>query len=112
MNVKLAGHEVIFKISETELYELERAGHLELKIMLGGMVMAIEITVSETIQKPVLHLSTDRSEACLGLSVTLSDITNLKDKGKDRDGLMWFTDGTKTLLQVDLKTDTRPRKAS
>lgn len=81
-------------------------------MMLGGMAMVTEIVVLDTIEKSVLHLSTDRAEACLSLSVTQFDILSLKDKGKDRDGLRWPMNGTSVKLQVDLKTDTRARKAT
>ncbi len=112
MNVKLASQEIIFKITEAELYVLENAKRAECKISLGSMAMVTQIVVQDTIEESVLHLSTDRAEACLGLTVTPLDIRNLKDKGKDRDGLTWLVNGTSVSLQVDLKTDTRPRKAT
>jgi hypothetical protein len=109
MNVKLASHEIIFKITEAELYALESTKRAVSKLMLGGMTMVTEIVVLDTIEKSVLHLSTDRAEACISLSVTPFDIRSLKDKGKDRFGLTWPVNGTSVSLQVDLKTDTRSR---
>lgn len=109
MNVKIAEESVTFKIREEEMNHLLSGTPLEKTIMIGGAAFSMFI-----IPRPgsaALALSGASAESRLTLHIAPDDIRRLHDMGKNKDGLSFRVDGIDIFLQVDMRQDSRSRKA-
>jgi len=106
MNIKFSSQSVIFKISEVELKQLIGG------IPLNETVIVPERKISFLIE-PVNSLKDEFSideNFVVFLRVPEKKLQELENMGKDRDGVCIVQDGLTILLQVDVRSDTRPKR--
>lgn len=111
MNLKISDGEIIFKILEAELNCLIEEKSVCLKSALGRVAFMAEILVVDG-RPSELKFNADHAKVNLALQVSTEDLRALREMGKDRDGISMMCGDTKVYLQVDLKSDSRPRKAA
>ncbi len=106
MNVKIAEDAVVFKITETELNALSSKGTLDCDIPLGGGLFALSIGAGA---EPGVALHGADGVTTLSLTVSAGQLGELRDMGKNRDGLRIDHPDLDIRLQVDMRRDSRPR---
>lgn len=115
MNVKITKNSVTFKITEEEMYVLAKGQQIAEIAPIGGNDLAMVIDPEpaeyfDNVEEVPLKLILDRDESCLMLCTTKEEIGKLVDMGRSKDGVSAHVNGLDVALQVDLKTDCRPRK--
>ncbi len=106
MNIKLSAHSVTFKISEEELQFLLADNHLNETISVSGRNFSFFI-------EPVHSMDTEfflNEDFSISLKVSDKKIQELAEMGKSRDGICIFQKDINILLQVDVRSDTRPKR--
>lgn len=116
MKAKIAQDSITFKITEDEMQILLADRTLETKISLGlsQFCMVIDLCAHEYFsdyKEAPLKLIPDRTESCMMLCTTADEIKKLSDMGKNRDGLAMKMGDLDIFLQVDMRNDSRPKKA-
>lgn len=115
MNVKITEKSVTFKITEEELNILSIGQPIEKSVPIGGNDFAMVIDPDpaeyfEDFKDIALKLILDRDESCLMLCTNKDQIRKLIDMGRSKEGLCAHVSGLDVFLQVDLKSDSRPRR--
>ncbi|AGH97665.1 hypothetical protein [Micavibrio aeruginosavorus] len=116
MNVKISGNSITFKISEFELNALIEQGVItqETRFDTGVFVTRIIFPADDNAD-PIKFLVSNVPDggACIDLSfgVTHKDISFLSAIGKNREGLSMKSGNIDVTLQVDIRKDSRGRKA-
>lgn len=116
MKAKIAQDSITFKITEDEMQSLLNNRTLEAKIPFGisHFCMVIDLCAYEYFsdyKEAPLKLILDRDESCMMLCTTPDEIKKLSDMGKDRNGLLMKMGDLDICLQVDMRNDSRARKA-
>lgn len=116
MKTKISENSITFKITEDEMQRLLSDLSLETKITIGqsNLCMVIDLNAHDyfdDFKEVPLRLIPDRSEACIMFCTTPEEIQKLADMGKDRNGLSMKMGDLDICLQVDVRNDSRPRKA-
>lgn len=109
MNIKLSTGEVAFKISESELSDLLEGRSILLRLETGPYILAGEIRPDNDRAQLALDLAPKENGLCIGLGAPSSVLRTLAQMGKNREGISFQAGAIKIVLQVDVRTDTRPR---
>ncbi len=112
MNVKITETAVIFKISEDEMHHLLSRKPLEKILPIASNEFAMVIDPRDTEKDSPLILVLDKDESCIMLRTSHRHIEKLAAMGRNRHGLTHEQDGISVTLQVDLRQDSRKRKAA
>ncbi len=115
MKVKVSASSVTFKITEHEMKGLLSGSVIEEKVIIGRTHFSMVIDPDphefyEDFNTAPLKLILDKAESCLMLCTTPEEIRKLSDMGKNAKGLFAHVDGIDIILQVDVRSDSRPRK--
>jgi hypothetical protein len=110
MNVKIDNQSILFKITEEELYVLQAGRKVNVNLSVATLGICFEILPHAQAETLSLASKYMGKETAVALRVSAQAVQRLVDMGKDRDGISINSGGNTLTLQVDMKSDNRPRK--
>ena len=113
MKAKIDEKSITFKMTEDEMNLLLANFSLETKISIGpnNLCLAIDLhrKISDDCDLP-LRFFPDKSISYLTLNTTPDEIRKLSDMGRNRQGLLMKMGDLDICLQVDIRSDNRPKR--
>lgn len=109
MKIKFGKDNVTFKISENELYALLSGTALDEDVHIGRNGIIFTINPALGAAEPRLRLAMDCWEAGFIFFPTHEQLKQLKEMGRNKNGIVCQCSGIEIAMQVDVKQDSRRR---